>query len=152
MLLDQLSTFAEEVSLVGATGTAKIGTALDIVNPRNIGWGSSANLEIRVGKTAVDSAADGATLGFQVVTADNEALTTNVVVLQTIAAIPQASLEAGALIHVGQVPLNSEAKRWIGLRSVRGGEAITAGTLNAHFTVTPRGWYGHTAATGASAQ
>ena len=152
MILDQLSTFAQETALAGATGTAKIGRAIDLGDPRNIGTGVSTTIEMRMGKVGLASAGTTATIQLQLVTADTEDLATNPVILQQTPVLPKSSLGAGALIHVGAIPIGAVSKQWLGLRVVRGGEAVTGGTLNAHVTVTPRAWYPHAAATGAEAQ
>jgi hypothetical protein len=106
----------------GAAGTDNLGNTM----LRDLGRGEP--LEVHIGiVTAVDSAGGAATVQFQLVMADNEALDSNLVVLAETAAIAEATLVAGYKARIGLVPPGT-TKKFIGVRYVIAGEDVTVGT------------------------
>lgn len=138
MLIDTRTTFAWDVALpgiAGSAGTAKIGDAIDLtVASSDMGEGYPMYLVISVGTTF----AGGTTAAFNLVTADNEALSTAPVTLLSTPAIATASLPAGALAIVVAIP-KASYKSWLGLTVTEVGD-YTAGTIKAFLTLDPPAW------------
>jgi hypothetical protein len=138
MLIDTRTTFAWDVALpgiAGSAGTAKIGLALDLrAAPTDMGEGYPMYLVIVVG-TAF---AGGTSAAFNLVTADNVALSSNPVTLLSTPAITTANLPAGATAIVVAIP-KANYKRYLGLTVTEVGD-YTAGTIKAFLTVDPPAW------------
>lgn len=128
MLIDaQLAVSTNQV----VTGTAVSTNAIDTGGSspvRNIGWGEEMRMAVQVNATAL--AAGAATVTFEVIQADDAALTTNVEVLIASAAIGKAALVAGGTPPL-DVVLPSNTRRFIGLRYTVGTGPLTAGTFSA---------------------
>lgn len=107
-----------------STNTVDLGTA------RDIGQGTDyPELHAFIG-TAV---AGGTSTEFQVITADDAALTTNVTVVGSSGAIATAALTAGKRIAVMINPqITNTVRRYLGARYVITG-TNSAGTVTAHF-------------------
>lgn len=111
------------------TATAVSSNALDTgnTNPlRNIGIGEPLFVVFTTSVAA--TAAGAATVTFEVVQADDSALTTNVEVLVGSAAIPKATLVVGYNLSFA-VPQNT--RRFVGVRYTIGTGPLTAGTFTA---------------------
>lgn len=137
MLIDERTTFAWDIALpgiAGSAGTAKIGDAIDLSVASNMGEGYPMYLVISVGTTF----AGGTTAAFNLVTADNEALSTAPVTLLSSGAIATANLPAGALAIVIAIP-KAAYKRWLGLTVTEVGD-YTAGAIKAFLTLDPPAW------------
>ncbi len=134
MLLSAIENFGLDQVMDAYTVGTHLGTK-SVPNPGN------ANDEMFVQfliTEAVDSAADGASVEFQIVRADNAALTTNKVVLGSTGAIAEATLAAGFVKYV-RIPFYREAptKTYIGVQAVVTGEDVTDGTYSANLTKDP---------------
>jgi hypothetical protein len=114
-------------------GSPWIGDGIDIWSPgtvaNQIGNGIPVKFWIQITEQT-DSAADGELIQWQLVEADNAALTTNPVVLVETVAIAQAALYPGALFTL-TVPPQRLTKQFIGIRAVVTGENITDGMVDA---------------------
>jgi predicted RecA/RadA family phage recombinase len=109
---------------VTGTNTSVLSTnTVDLSTARDIGEGQDL-----YGRFQVSTAAAGGTsVEFQVVTADNAALSTNVTVIGSTGAIATAALTAGARFACGVNPrIANNGQRYVGLRYVIVG-AMTAG-------------------------
>lgn len=96
-------------------------------NVRDIGEGGELYLRVQVSTAAVG----GTSMQFNVVSADDAAITTNVTVIGTTGAIPVASLTAGARFAAELNPrIASIGQRYIGLQVVNVG-TNTAGAIYA---------------------
>lgn len=112
---------------VFGNGTSVLSTnTVDLGIARDIGEGS----DFVFGRFEVTTAfAGGTSCEFQVITADDAALSTNVTVLGTTGAIAVASLTAGARFACDVNPrIASKGQRYIGLRAVNVGNN-TAGAI-----------------------
>lgn len=128
MLIDkQLTVSDAQVVTVTAVSTDAIDTGTS--SPvRNVGWGEEMRMFVQVNTTA--TAAGAATVTFEVIQADNSALTTNVEVLVASAPIGKAALTAGGVPPL-DVVLPSNTRRFIGLRYTIGTGPLTAGAFTA---------------------
>ena len=109
---------------VTGTNTSVLSTnTLDLSQVRDLGEGTDLFGRFQV----ATAAAGGTSVEFQVIAADDAALTTNVTVIGSTGAIPTASLTAGARFACGVNPrIASKGQRYVGLRYVIVG-AMTAG-------------------------
>lgn len=128
MLLDkQLIVSDAQVVTVTAVSTDAIDTGGS--NPvRNVGWGEEMRMIVQVNATVL--AAGAATVTFELIQADNAALTTNVEVLIASAPIGKAALTAGGAIPF-DVVLPANSRRFIGMRYTVGTGPLTAGAFTA---------------------
>lgn len=138
MITDRLNQLADDVALnTGAAGNYTIGDVIDTLAARNIGGGGGEGglfLVITVKTTATSGGA--ATAAFSLLTDDNSGMTTPTAVATT-AAIPVASMTAGAILAVLPLPISDSYERYIGLRQVTGTAAFTGGVIDAYLTPTP---------------
>lgn len=141
MITDKLLTVGMPVALsTSAPATSKLGDAIDLVVAgldQGEGWPFYLCASVAVAATS----GGAATLALQLVTADNEALTTNPVVHAVSPTFALADLTpAGKRLLLLAIPKGIEYKRWMGLRQVVGTAAFTAGSVNAFFTLDPDNW------------
>lgn len=141
MLTDKLLTVGMPVALSTASpATSKLGDAIDLAVAdldQGEGWPFYFYASVAVAATS----GGAATLALQVVTADNEALTTNPTVLLTTPTYALAAVgPAGARLAMIAIPKGLLYQRWLGVRQVVGGVAFTAGSVNAFFTLDPDNW------------
>jgi hypothetical protein len=117
-------------SIVG-TGNIVSTDSIDLSQQRDIGAGSEHPALHAVIGTAV---AGGTSVEIQVITADNDALTTNPTVVGSSGAVPVAQLTAGARFAVSINPqlMGRTARRFLGARYVVTG-TTTTGTVVSHF-------------------
>jgi|GEM_PF-188638 len=143
MILDQNALLSGSVSAVGVlTGQAVTATAvstntydtapltLGANQPNDIGRGEP--LEVAISVLATVTAAGAATVNFELIQADDAALSVNVETLVQTGAVPKTSLTAGTLValHYDRAaPL--AARRYIGVRYTVGTGPLTAGTFTA---------------------
>lgn len=148
MILDKRNEFADAVALnTGGAGTYVIGDQIDLGAARDIGNGQPVYLEIQVA-TGINAAGAG-TVQFQLVSADNAALTTNPVVHAQSAAFVTSTtsgdaggaLAAGTALLIQSLPQEGQAyKRYVGIRQVTGSQAITAGAVDAFLVHDVANW------------
>lgn len=143
MVLDNFLLLSGGVSAQGVlSGQAVTATAVSTnsvdTNPCAIGGnqpndlGRGEALEIAISTLVTAAASGAATVNFELVQADDAALTTNVETLVQTGPIPKASLVAGAIIplHLDRAsPL--APRRYIGVRYTVGTGPLTAGTFTA---------------------
>jgi len=135
MLIDTRTRFAWATAVDGGAGTVKLGQALDLTAaPTDMGEGYPLYFVVNVSTTV----SGGTSIAYELVTADNAALTTNPVVLLSTSAIAVASQVAGANLLVVPLP-KANYKRYLGLRGVRVG-TISAGAVNAFLVQDPPAW------------
>lgn len=148
MMLDQLLTFARLASLALATGTTKIGKEVYLgPEKQRVALGNNAFFEAFLAEDVTSGGAG--TLQIQFVSADDAALTTNVVVLAQSAVLALADLKKGKRLLVTGLPWEPQnIGPYLGVRAVVGTAAITAGKLNAHIAQAPRAWFPYEANTG----
>lgn len=128
MITDQLlKVSAAQAVTASAVSTDKV----DLSVARDIGEGEGLYMNFSVDTTA--TAAGAATVEFQVVVADDAALTTNVTVVGTSGAIPKASLVAGYNTAVRINPqIASLGRRYFGANYVVATGPLTAGAFTAN--------------------
>ena len=134
MLIDTLTTFAWEEGVDGTAGSVKLGEAIDLSVESNMGEGYPMYLVIQFTTTT----AGGTSTAYNLVTADNEALTTNATTLLTTPVFPVASGVAGVQAIVIAIP-KADYKRWLGITVTRVG-TVTAGAVTAFLTQDPPAW------------
>lgn len=142
MILDERTEFCDATALnTGAAGTYVIGDQIDISVSRDLGGEKAARLRIAVATTATSGGS--ATGQFQLVSADNAALTTNPVVHYQTDAIAVASLTAGTVVADVELP-RAVYKRYVGIRQVTGTAAFTAGAIDANLAFDTYAWRAYT--------
>jgi len=92
-------------------------------------------LDVRV--DAAVTSAGAATVQAQVITADDQALTTNVTIIQQTDAIAKATLVAGYRFKLGRLPPGM-SQRFLGVQYNVGTAALTAGKVSASLVATPQ--------------
>jgi hypothetical protein len=143
MILDNFLLLSGAVSGAGAlTGQAVTVTAVSTnaidTNPDALGGnqpndlGRGEPLEIAISVLQTATAAGAATVNFELVQADDGALTTNVETLVQTGAVPIAKLTAGALVplHLDRAAPYAP-RRYIGVRYTIGTGPLTAGSFSA---------------------
>jgi hypothetical protein len=143
MILDNATLLSGSVSAAGVlTGQAvtvqAVSTntydtaplALGGNKPNNLGRGEE--LHIAISTLVAALAAGAATVNFELIQADDAALTTNVEIINQTGPIGKATLVVGALVllKLGQ-PSPLAARRYIGLRYTIGTGPLTAGSFSA---------------------
>lgn len=145
MILDEYTEFCDATALnTGAAGTYNVGdvidtksTAIDPNTTKDFGF-SEVYLVIRVATAATSGGS--ATGQFRLVSDDSATpSTTTATVHYTSAAIPVASLTAGATVAVVKLPSGSY-ERYIGIQQITGTAAFTAGAIDAFLTSDPNAW------------
>lgn len=148
MILDERNEFADATALnTGAVGTYNIGDVIDTQGQaigtanltRDIGLATDCLwLVIRVATAATSGGS--ATGQFRLVSDDTATpSTTTATVHYTSAAIPVASLTAGATIAVVCLP-SGAYERYLGIQQITGTAAFTAGAIDAFLTMDPIAW------------
>jgi hypothetical protein len=140
MLIDKLNTFGLPVALnTGAAGTYVIGDQINLgPSPVNQGVGIPYYWYIATA-VAATSADSTATATFQLVGADNAALTTNPVVLMQTPAFIVTAMPANRFLFTAAIPF-AQYKQFLGIRQVTGVQAITAGSIRSFLTQEPDQW------------
>ncbi len=139
MILDERLEFADAESVAGGTGTSLLGDVIDLETARNIGVDSNLYLVVSV-DTSVDSAADGASIEFALVSDATAAIATNGSATEhaSTGAIAQADLSAGSQFALPLPPgLTNAYEQYLGVLATVSGEAVTAGAVNAFLTPHP---------------
>ncbi|MBS2025211.1 MAG: hypothetical protein JST92_22655, partial [Deltaproteobacteria bacterium] len=95
---------------------------------------SEIAVDVRIDTTVTSAGA--ATVQLQLVTADDQGLTTNLTVIQQTDAIAKAALVKGYRFLLGKLPPGL-ARRFLGVRYVIGTAALTAGTASASLVLNP---------------
>jgi hypothetical protein len=117
-------------TVTGASAVLSTNT-VDLGQQRDIGEGTDIFLRVEVGTVFAGLTA----LDIDIIGADDAALSTNVVALGSLKAIPVASLVAGARFVVEpSAQIGSKGKRYIGARYTPAGTGTT-GTLFADFGI-----------------
>lgn len=142
MILDERTEFADaSTDIQAATGRALIGDVINTEVARDLGNGQPVYVVISV-DTEIDSAADGATVDFEVSSDAAAAIATDgtATVHVSTGVIAEAALLAGAT-WVLALPLEGNAyEQYLGIVANIGGETITGGAINAFLTLDPHGW------------
>lgn len=127
MILDR-QLIVSNAQAVTATAVSTDSIDTQLASPiRDIGTGEEMRMVITCGLAAL--AAGAATVTFELVQADDAALTTNVEVLSATGAIPKATIVAGYTAMDTVVPRNT--RRYIGVRYTVGTGPLTQGTFTA---------------------
>ena len=146
MILDNFALLSGSVSAAGVlSGQAVTASAVSTnsydTGPLTLGGnqpgdpGRGEELFVAISTLVAAAAAGAATVTFQVIQADDAALTTNVDILAQSNAIPKATLAAGALVLLqvpGARPL--APRRYIGVQYTVGTGPLTAGSFTATLT------------------
>ncbi len=145
MLLDLESLFSNDQSLVATAGAILSEKSIDVgaagtipgafqargTAPRDVGKGMPVQVLVQVTED-FDSAGDVVTCVFELITADDAALTSNVVSISKTPAIAQAALVKGYQAMVpGVIPPGTGADRYIGMRYTTAVADATAGKVMA---------------------
>lgn len=146
MILDKRNEFCDATALnTGAAGTYVIGDQIDLGTPRDLGGDMALYAVISVA-TGIAAASAG-TVQFQLVTADNAALTTNPTVLAQSAAFVTGAgtgtttLRPGTSLLALQLPQEGTPyQRFLGIRQVTGTTAISAGAVDAVLAQDVQRW------------
>lgn len=96
--------------------------------PSDPGKGNPVNVLVQITEAVVGTTS---TVEFQLVMADNEALSSNLVVLQSTGAIAEATLVAGYQVMLGGTLPPGISKRFLGVRYLVAVNTTTAGKVTA---------------------
>lgn len=137
MMLDALATFSDVQSLAAAagnvlsTGSYDLGPTTNVDSKGNtvISDAGRSQLDLFVQLIAAVTSGGAATIDFQLVSADDGPLTTNITVLQSTGAMALAAMTAGKMIRLS-LPVGI-TQRYIGLRYVIATATTTGGTITA---------------------
>lgn len=134
MILDELTEFADAGTLIGSTGSNIIG---DVVDTGGDGINDVEDLYLVICiTTQVDSAADGASIDFRLVSSASATITSSPTVHWSSGAIAEATLAPGYYVAKVELPKGTYL-RYLGCLAVVSGEAVTAGACNAFLTNSP---------------
>lgn len=141
MLIDKLLTIGLPVALsTAAPATSKLGDEIDLLYT-DLDQGEGHPMYLCVSVAVAATSGGAATLALQLVTASDDALTADVVVLASSATFALADLTpAGTRLLILALPKGVSYDRYLGLRQVVGGVAFTGGSLNAFITADPDNW------------
>lgn len=147
MILDDRLEFCDAQALnTGAAGTYNLGDVIDTQGQaigaanltRDLGAHEPLYLVLRV--TTAATSGGSATGQFRLVSDDTATPNTSTATVHfTSAAIPVASLTAGALIAMVMLPAGSY-ERYLGIQQITGTAAFTAGAIDAFLTNDPAAW------------
>lgn len=141
MILDERLEFADSASVINATGTFLLGDVVPLSVARDIGGGEAGQLYLVVQvDVALDSAAEGATIVFKLVSDAQAAIAVDGTA--SVHAVSETFTEAqvddvGSRVWVCPVPPQSDAEPYetfLGVIYTIGGEALTAGQVSAFLT------------------
>lgn len=140
MIIDNRFIFSDAQSIAAAVGTLVSTNAYDNVSaaPTVAGPHGTARsdplrglkMEILIQLLTAVTSAGSATVQFQIVEADDAALSTGVVVLAETTALALATLVAGYRCRL-RLPAMGMQKRYLGLRYIIGTATTTGGTVHA---------------------
>lgn len=126
MITDDFLLFANAQASVRAAGNYTSTNVLDLGSKRDIGSGEKLEIFINVDV----SFAGGTSVEFQVVTADDAGISTNVTVRGSTGAIPLASLIAGFSTYLDVPNVAGTGQRYMAIRAVGVG-TFTLGSFSA---------------------
>lgn len=131
MILDKRIEFADNLLVnTGAPASFIVGDTYDLQAIRDVGSGEDLYLAIVVSQAFTGA---GASVQYNLVTADDAALTVGLGVLATSPIVPVAGLILGRQIFVFDWPAEGTPyKRYIGLQQVTIGAAFTGGRIDAY--------------------
>lgn len=148
MVTDKNLYFSDQQSLVAAAGAIMCDRSLSLGapqaipllgsgtgGPHDIGAGSEIEVVVQM-NTGLDSAGGACTLKAELIMADNEALTTNAVILHSSQAIAEATAVAGYQFRLGATLPIGLTKNFLGVKYTTAGEDATVGTVSAFLTQT----------------
>lgn len=148
MILDKYNEFADAVALsTSGTGRQLVGSQIDTGSvARDLGNGEPLFLVIQV-DTAFTSGGS-ATVSFELASDASASIATDAsaTVHFATAAIPVASLTAGAVVATVALPMGSY-ERYLGILANVGTAALTAGKINAFLTPDVSKWAAYPDAT-----
>jgi hypothetical protein len=142
MILDERTEFCDATALAGGTGLQLIGDVVDLSVARDIGNARQLYLVVQV-DTELDSAAEGLTAAFVLASDAQAAIAVDGTASEHIRtpAIAEAALVAGATWVLPLPPEGSTPyERFLGVLVDVGGEAATAGAINAFLVVDATAW------------
>jgi hypothetical protein len=141
MILDTNLQFANDLALPTSTGTANIGSVVDMNENGRFGDGKTSYLCIQVSEAVTSGGS--AQVRFQLVSSDNETIETNGDQNTHITSgeISKADLTVGHQVVI-PIPGGEDFGRYVGVQSIVGTAALTAGKVNAFVTLDPpASWY-----------
>lgn len=139
MILDERNEFADATALsTAATGRALVGDVIDLgASPSDVVDGMYLVIQVDTDVTS----AGAATVSFELASDAQAAIATDgsATVHYASAAIPKATLVAGAKVAVVELPQGTY-ERYLGILQNVGTAAVTAGKVNAFLTKDPANW------------
>jgi hypothetical protein len=154
MITDKLNYFAEDVDL-GASGTRVVGDVIDtqglggdigsLGGLRDLGNGQPIYLQVLVTENIVAASTQSGTVTWQLVSADNTALSSNPIVHAqsgSNAYSDSVTIPAGTVGWQVAFPIEADDtySRYVGVREVVTGNTASTGTIRAFLTIDPKGY------------
>lgn len=150
MIMDKRLEFADAVGVDGSTGTANIGSQIDMSVVRDLGAGQPVLYLVITVDTEIITAGSAGTIQFKLVSDDSASIATDGSASEhwasksyvtDDAAANDAALNAGTMLAAIALPMEGVAyERYLGVQAVRGSQAVTAGKINAFLTFQPPKW------------
>lgn len=145
MITDVRNTFAKQVSVAAAAGTAVIGDVIDTgAVHRDIGSGHNLFLIITI-DTEIFTAGAAGTVKFQLVSDSNSNLITSPVVHFDSGTFATGAQGSNAALKAGQIPVQVRLplegpvyKEFLGIYCITATTTTTSGKINAFLTLDPR--------------
>ena len=142
MILDARAEYAYQTALsTGGSGTTVFGNVMDLTKVRDIGNGQ----DLFWYGVCTTAGAGGTSVSFQLVSADDAALSTNAVVHLQTPVIVTANILAGKMLFITALPRevsSSTYHQFIGVKQVIVG-TFTAGKVSTGLTLDMKGWKGY---------
>lgn len=142
MILDERTEFADATAInTGAPATFNIGDVIDMTVARDIGAGQPIYLVVQVATTVTSGGA--ATIQVQLASDSTSSIATNgtQTIHFTSKAFALADMTAGAVLAKVAIPMEDpDYERFLGVQTVVGTAAVTAGALDAFLVLDARRW------------
>jgi len=143
MKLDKRSTFGLAAAIGGSTGVRNVGDVIPLDVDRDIGAGEPLYLVVQIETTLDDTSGATATVQFQLVSDSTETIAVDgsqTIHWQSPVYNPADALKAGQVVAVVALPQGQKYEKFLGFQANVGGEALTAGKVNAFLVRDVANW------------
>lgn len=143
MKLDKRSTFGLAAAIGANTGVRNVGDVIPLDVDRDIGAGEPLYLVVQIETTLDDTSGATATVQFQLVSDSTATIAidgSQTVHWQSPVYNPADALKAGQTIAVIALPQGQKYEKFLGFQANVGGEALTAGKVNAFLVRDVANW------------
>jgi len=142
MKLDKRSTFGLAEEIGDNTGVRNVGDVIPLDVVRDIGAGEPLYLVVQI-ETTLDDSGGTATVQFQLVSDSTATIAVDgsqTIHWQSPVYNPADALKAGQVVAVVALPQGQKYEKFLGFQANVGGEALTAGKVNAFLVRDVANW------------